>query len=190
MKRLLISTAVVLVLASSGAMAQTVGSEVQRDLNQQNRIEQGLKSGSLTTGEASRLERGEGRIDRMESNALRNGNLSPAETARIQRAQNQESRQINRLEQNGRVGNPNSASSRRMQADVQRNANQQQRIENGIHNGSLSRRDVGELERGQSHVARAEARAGANGRVGAGEQRHIQRAENRQSRSIYHEKHS
>src|SRR5437879_13474833 len=83
-------------LFSAAASAQTVGSEVQRDVNQQQRIEQGLKSGSLSTREASQLERGEARIERMESNAAKDGKLSPAEKARIQRAQNQESRQINR----------------------------------------------------------------------------------------------
>lgn len=176
-------------LFAVAATAQTAGSEVQRDLNQQQRIEQGLKGGSLTTREAAKLERGEARIDRMESNAMKDGSLSPAEKARIQRSQNQESRQINRLESNNRTGNPNSASSQRMQADVQRNINQQQRIEQGIQSGQLSNREAGRLERGQARVDRREARAGADGRVGPGEQRRVQKAENRQSRRIYKEKH-
>jgi hypothetical protein len=176
-------------LFSIGANAQTTGSEVQRDLNQQQRIEQGLKSGSLNTREASKLEAGESRIDRMESNAMKDGKLSPAEKARIQRAQNQESRDINRLESNAARGNPNSASSQRMQADVQRNVNQQQRIEQGVKSGQLTNREVGKLENGQARVDRAEARAGANGRVSANEQQRIQKAENQQSKRIYKEKH-
>jgi hypothetical protein len=176
-------------LFSVAASAQTVGSEVQRDVNQQQRIEQGLKSGSLSTREASQLERGEARIERMESNAAKDGKLSPAEKARIQRAQNQESRQINRLENNAAKGNPNSASSQRIQADVQRNVNQQQRIEQGIHSGQLTNREAGKLERGQARVNRAEARAGADGKVGPNEQRRIQNAENRQSKRIHREKH-
>ena len=176
-------------LFSVAASAETVGSEVQRDVNQQQRIEQGLKSGSLNTGEAAKLERGEARIDRMESNAAKDGTLSPAEKARIQRAQNQESRQINRLENNAARGNPNSASSQRMQADVQRNVNQERRIEQGVQSGQLTNREVGGLERGQARVDRAEARAGADGKVGPNEQRRIQKAENKQSKRIYHEKH-
>src|SRR5438874_1668175 len=172
------------------ASAQTVGSEVQRDLNQQGRIEQGLKSGSLNTREASQLERGEARIERMESNAAKDGTPSPAEKARIQRAQNQESRQINRLENNAARGNPNSASSKRMQADVQRNVNQQERIEQGVQSGQLTNREAGNLERGQARVDRKEARAGADGHVGAGEQRGIQNAENHQSKKIFREKHN
>jgi len=38
----------------------------------------------VSTGEAARLERGEARIDRMESKALKDGNLSQQEAARIQ----------------------------------------------------------------------------------------------------------
>jgi len=81
---------------TASAFAQTVGSEVQRDINQENRIEQGLKSGQLSTGEAARLEKGEARIDKMESKAAKDGTLSPQEDARIPRAQYQESAAINR----------------------------------------------------------------------------------------------
>lgn len=183
--------AIVLGIAlSSAAMAQTVGTETQRDLNQQQRIEQGLKSGQLSTGEAARLERGEARIDRMESNALKDGTLSPAEKARIQQAQNAESRQIDRLDHNGVTGNPQSASSQRMQADVQRNINQEARINQGVKSGALTNREVGRLEHGQARVDRGEARAGADGHVGAGEQHAIQHAENVQSKRIWHKKHN
>lgn len=176
-------------LFSIAAAAQTAGSEVQRDVNQQERIDQGLKSGSLNTREASKLEAEQSRIDRMQSNAERNGNLSPAEKVRIQGAQNQESRDINRLESNAAKGNPNSASSQRMQADVQRNINQQQRIEQGVKSGQLTNREIGKLENGQARVDRAEARSGANGRVSANEQQRVQKTENRQSKRIYRQKH-
>ena len=46
------------------------------------------------------------------------------------------------------------------------------------------------FERGQAHVDRKEARAGANGHVSAGEQASIQHLENRQSRRIYRKKHN
>ncbi len=125
---------------STAAFAQTVGTEVQRDINQESRIEQGLKSGQLSTGEAAKLEHGESRIDRMEKNALKDGNLSQQEADRIQRTQNAESNRINQLKHNDVTGNPNSVSSQRMQTDVQRNINQQSRIEQGVQNGSLRNR--------------------------------------------------
>src|SRR2546425_1204443 len=66
------------------ASAQTVGSEVQRDVNQQQRIEQGLKRGPLTTREAAQLERGQARIERTEANAATDGKVGPNEQRRIQ----------------------------------------------------------------------------------------------------------
>jgi len=186
-------TAIALMLSvplAASVSAQTVGTEVQRDVNQKSRIERGLQSGQLSTGEAARLERGEARIDRMESNALKNGNLSPQEATRIRQAQNQESGRINKLENNAVNGNPNSASSQRMQSDVQRNINQQSRIEQGIQSGALTTKETSNLERGQARIDRKEARVGANGHISAREQGRIQHAENHQSKQIYREKHN
>lgn len=186
-------TAIALMLTvplASNVSAQTVGTEVQRDVNQENRIEQGLQSGQLSTGEAARLERGEARIDRMESTALKNGTLSPQEADRIQRAQNQESKRIHTLEHNAVSGNPNSVSSQRMQSDVQRNLNQQNRIEQGVQSGALTNKETAHLERGQARLDQKEARLGADGHVSAREQARIQHAENRQSQKIYREKHN
>ena len=172
------------------AGAQNAADVVQRDVNQQNRIEQGLKSGQLTTKEAGKLEREESHIDKMESNALKDGKMTDAEKQRIERAENKASRDIAHDKSNAQTGNPNSASSQRMQANVQRNANQEQRIENGVKNGSLTNREASDLERGQAKVDRKEANAAANGHVGAGEQKNIQAAENHQSRHIHREKHN
>jgi len=125
----------------------------------------------------------------MQSNALRDGNLTPQEKARIERAQDKVSQDIYREKHDAQRGDPNSASSQRMQADVQRNVNQQQRIEQGIQSGQLTNKEVGKLERGQSHVSRTQSRAAADGNVGPHEQRRIQNSENHQSKRIYLEKH-
>lgn len=187
MKRLIIATAVGALF--SGAVLAQQGT-VQRDVNQQNRVEQGLQSGQLNTKEASKLEGEQARIQREQARDLKDGNLSPAEKARLTRDQNRASRDINRLESNKATGNPNSASSKRMQADVQRNANQQARIEQGVKSGSMTNREAGRAERGQARVAHAEAKSGRNGHVSKGEQQHVQTAENRQSAHIAREKHN
>jgi len=177
----------------SAAQAQEQGAavEAQRDANQQERIEQGLQSGQLNTKEAGRLERQEQRIDRQEAHDLKQGGtLTPQEKARINREQNQVSRNIYHEKHNTVTGNPNSASSQRLQADVQRNANQQQRIANGINSGQLTNKEAGHLESGQARVNRAEANAAANGHVGAGEQARIQGKENYQSKRVYNKKHN
>src|SRR6266513_966785 len=131
-------TAIAAALFCGSAFAQT--GTVQRDVNQQERIEQGLKSGQLTTREAARLEREEAKVERDQARALRDGTLSPAEKVRLAREQNKVSRDIYREKHDAQTGNRSSASSQRMQADVQRNANQQSRIEQGVKSGSLTTR--------------------------------------------------
>jgi hypothetical protein len=190
-KTMRISATLALLVAGSIAapvLAQTTGSEVQRNTNQQQRIEQGLQSGTLTTHEAGQLERQQTQVDRMEKNALKDGSLSPAEKARIEAAQNKTSKSIAADKHNAKLGNPASKSSQRMQADVQRNVNQQARIEQGVKSGQLSNREVASLERGQAHVNRAEANAAANGHVGAVGQANVQGKENVQSARIHNKK--
>jgi hypothetical protein len=165
--------------------ADVVERDQQRDVNQQERIEQGLKSGELSTREAGQLEREQARVDKMEARDLKDGSIGAAEQAKLKAAENKASQDIYQQKHDAQLGNPDSKSSERMQADVQRNVNQQQRIQNGIDNGSLTNREVGSLERGQSNVARDEANAAANGRIRAGEQQRVQRAENHQSKRVY-----
>jgi hypothetical protein len=171
------------------AFAQSAAGETQRDVNQQQRIENGLKSGQLTTKEAARLEKEQSKVDHAEANAMKDGKLSDAEKARIQRMQNKTSRDIEADKHNAQTGNPNSASSKRMQADVQRDVNQQKRIEAGEKNGSLTNHEAAKLEGGQAKDDRKEARAGRDGHIGKNEQANIQRSENRQSRRVFKEKH-
>jgi hypothetical protein len=188
MKTAIGSMAAALGLAfSAGAFAQA--GTVQRDVNQQNRIEQGLKSGELTTREGARLEREESQVERDQSRAMKDGSLSPAEKARLAREQNRVSSDIYRQKHDAQTGNPASPSSQRLQADVQRDANQQNRIEQGVRSGALTSRETAHLESGQGRDSAAQARAGSNGGVSAREQRRVQNAENRQSGRIYRQKH-
>ena len=176
---------------STAALAQTPAEQdQQRDLNQQERIEQGLKSGELSTKEAGGLERDEQRVDHMEAHDLKNGSMSPTEQARLNAAENKTSNAIYADKHNAATGNPNSLSSERMQADVQRNVNQQLRIANGMRSGALTNREAGSLERGQARVDRREANAAANNHIGGAEQGRIQRSENRQSRRVFNKKHN
>ena len=175
-------------LAFAGAAFAQAGT-VQRDVNQQQRIEQGLQSGQLNTREAARLQREEARVERDQARAMQDGKLSPAEKARLAREQNRVSRDIYREKHDAQTGNPSSASSQRMQADVQRNINQQQRIEQGVQSGSLTNREAAHLERGEARIDQAEARAGADGHVTKKEQQRVQKRENHESRDIHREKH-
>jgi hypothetical protein len=176
-------------LLAAPAFAQNAAVEVQRDVNQQTRIEAGLKSGQLSSAEAARLEREQARIAAAQHKALKDGSLGPREQRKIERMQDAASADINAQKHDAQLGNPNSASSQRMQADVQRNVNQQTRVENGIKSGELTNREVSRLERGEARIDRKEAAAGRDGRVGPNEQAKIQRADDRQSRRIHRQKH-
>ena len=193
MNRTLLVTALIAGAAfgsSFAASAQTnAANTTQRDVNQEQRIENGLQNGTITTRENAELQRDEAHVDRLQAKDLKNGSLSPAEKAQLTAAQNKASRDIHTATTNGVNGNPLSASSQRAQADTQRNINQQQRINNGVKDGSLTNHEASRLERGQSRVDSREARAGANGNVSAGEQRRIARADNRQSARIHRQRH-
>lgn len=167
------------------AQAQGTGSETERNVDQQQRIEQGLQSGQLTTGEARKLEQGEARIDRTEQHDLANGSLSASEKAQIQREQNHESSAIYGQKHDAQNGNPDSLKSNMEQADVQRNVNQEQRIHNGVENGSLTNRETGRMQGREAHVDRMEARSDTLRQTGR-----IQRTDNRDSGRIYRDKHN
>ena len=68
----------------------------KRQANQQQRIDQGVKSGELTGKEAARLEKGQERIQTMEDKAKADGKVTPKERERLQKAENRESRKIAR----------------------------------------------------------------------------------------------
>lgn len=187
-------TALALILATTfaaPAFAQSnAATDTQRDVNQQQRIEQGLKSGQLNTKEAGQLERQQQQIDRVEARDLKDGSINAKEQARLNTLQNHASEQIKDDKHNAIKGNPESASSERLQNDVQRNVNQQQRIEQGVKSGELTPRETGKLEHGQAHDSRLEARAAADGHVGAREQARIARSETVQSERIHAKKHN
>jgi hypothetical protein len=78
----------------------------RREYREQQRINQGIRSGELTRCEATRLEAGLARIRINERFARSDGNLSPRERARLERELNRESRAIYRQTHDGQDRNP------------------------------------------------------------------------------------
>lgn len=86
----------------------------QRQANQEQRIDQGVASGSLTQREANRLERGQQRVDNMENRAKADGVVTRQERVRLHQAQDVQSRRIyaqkhdrqHDYNHNGRVDRP------------------------------------------------------------------------------------
>ncbi|MBP5987399.1 MAG: hypothetical protein KA538_09460 [Azonexus sp.] len=68
----------------------------QRQANQEQRIDQGVASGSLTQREANRMERGQQHVDNMENRAKSDGVVTARERARLHQAQDVQSARIHR----------------------------------------------------------------------------------------------
>jgi hypothetical protein len=107
MKRIIVTLAVALfaiTLAGAASACNTATPRIdRREVRQDRRIEQGVRSGALTPREEARLRAGQVHIDRMEVRAKSDGVVTPGERARITRAQNRESRAIWRKKHNARV---------------------------------------------------------------------------------------
>lgn len=71
----------------------------------------------------------------------------------------------------------------------QRQANQEQRIDQGVASGQLTKREAAQLEKGQAHVQQMEDQALADGTMTKRERARLERAQNRQSRRIFRQKH-
>jgi ribosomal protein S30 len=74
-----------------------------RQVRQQHRIAQGVRSGQLTPTETRRLERQQARIQADKLQAKADGNMTPRERARLTHEQNRASRNVYRLKHNNRV---------------------------------------------------------------------------------------
>jgi hypothetical protein len=71
----------------------------------------------------------------------------------------------------------------------QRQANQQQRIDQGVASGQLTGKEAARLDKGQAQVEKKEAKAKADGKVTPKEREQLKQAQNKQSKKIKHEKH-
>lgn len=78
----------------NSASSQRMQADVQRNINQEKRIQQGMASGQLTNREAARLEAGQARVGRAEARAGADGHVGPREQAAVQHRQDHQSRKI------------------------------------------------------------------------------------------------
>ena len=178
------------------AMAQTATTTTtpkqtvnQRKDNQQDRIGEGVENGSLTAGEATHLEKKESSLNKEEHHmrAEGNGKLTAADRAKLNRQQNHLSNQIYKQKHDAQAQNVNPKS------EVgQRQRNQQQRIGEGIENGSMT---AGEAARAERHEAGMNKeisgmRQANGGKLTNGEKSFVNHQQNRNSRGIYRQKHN
>ena len=106
--RKIVSLFVAVVFVFGASVASMAGSHGinQREYREQQRINQGIRSGELTRGEARRLEAGLARVKIDERFARSDGSLNPRERARLNRELNHESRGIYHQKHDGQDRNP------------------------------------------------------------------------------------
>ncbi|HEY1059024.1 MAG TPA: hypothetical protein VGE55_09880 [Limnobacter sp.] len=75
------------------------------------------------------------------------------------------------------------------QTPMSRDVRQQERIEQGVQSGQLTTKEAAHLEKRESKIDAAEAKAGSDGKVTKTEHRRIERMQNRTSKDIYRQKH-
>jgi hypothetical protein len=96
----LLTGSILLAIGATGLAGPRTPYIYKRQENQQDRIQQGVRSGQLTRREATRLESIEGRIQANKLIDKSDGNVSPRERAQLNRELNRASRDIYRLKHN------------------------------------------------------------------------------------------
>ena len=74
--------------------------DVQRNVNQQERIQKGIETGALTTKETAQLQRNQAQAERREARAGRDGHVGAVEQAKVQAKESHDSKRIYRKKHN------------------------------------------------------------------------------------------
>jgi hypothetical protein len=157
-----------------------------REANQDQRIANGLRSGQMTSGEAARAERTQSGIDQQVHNdrAANGGKLTNQEKQQINREQNAASRQIYNENHNGNTVKPNAVDNRE--------ANQQQRVAQGLRSGQETSGEAARSNANQSKVAQQvhNDRVANGGALTKQQKGQVNKEQNANSKQIYREKHN
>jgi hypothetical protein len=196
----LLTLAVAALIASGPAFAQQNQPSTQtqpnkpaptvndRRENQQDRIANGVQSGQLTAGETKNLEGREANVNReiKDDRSVNGGKLTQQERQQINHQQNNLSHSIYQDKHNANVAHYGN------NEVGQRRENQQDRIANGIRNGTMTPGEAARTEnREQGINEQVHADRQANGgKLTAQEHQQINREQNGASRQIYRQKHN
>jgi hypothetical protein len=161
----------------------------QRKENQQDRIGQGIQSGQLTPGEASKLETKESDLNK-EERLMRhedNGKLTSADKKALTQQQKQLSHQIYTDKHNGAVQNTDPPSRVGKRAE-----NQQDRIAQGVKSGQLSAGESAKLEKKEANLNQEVSadRKANGGHLTQSEKAQVNKQQNKLSSQIYKGKHN
>jgi len=189
------SSAVVLTLA--GVFAAVSASQAdahhtrdpgvnQRQHNQRERIQQGVKSGELTRRETGRLAEEQRDIRQLERGYKSDGTLTDAERRDLQHEQDQASRDIYRQKHDEQERPPAAV---RDPGVNERQANQTARIQQGVKSGELTHDEAQELRTERHDIHDLEHTYKEDGTLTRDERQDLHQQLNQQSHEIYEEKH-
>jgi len=165
----------------------------RREENQQQRIAQGEASGTLSAGQAAKIEGQEQKIQSQETADMdaHNGHLTKPEQLQLNREENHTSAEIF----NDKHGDLKPAAidpgHPRVNEVTQREDNQQRRVAQGEASGTLSAGQAAKIENQEKNIqAQKVADMGAHdGHLTRKEQRQLNVKENHASHRIYRDKH-
>ncbi len=199
MKRICTGILTIFSFATLAAFAQTSGTPTtstpvtgqtiqERKNNQQERIGNGVENGSLTAGEAAKLEKKESNLNKEERDMREddNGKLTSADKAKLNRQQNRLSKDIYQQKHDAQV-QPKTSNEVNT-----RDRLQQERIGQGIKSGQLTAGEAANLEGKEAKLNKEERtdRAANGGKLTGQEKKQINQQQNGLSKQIYNKKHN
>ena len=188
-------SAVVLTLAGAVAVVSASHADThrtrdpgvnQRQHNQRERIQQGVKSGELTRRETGRLVEEQRDIRQLERGYKSDGTLTGAERRDLQHEQNQASRDIYRQKHDEQDRPPAAV---RDPGVNERQANQTARIQQGVKSGELTHGEAQDLRTERRDIRDLEHTYKEDGTLTRDERQDLHHQLNQQSQEIYEEKH-
>jgi len=168
-----------------------------REANQQQRTADGLRTGQMTSGEAARTNANQAGVAQQvhDERVADGGALTPQQKQQINAEQNATSQQIYNEKHNNVTFPPNTgagATGGSNDHPNQREANQDQRIANGLRTGQMTSGEAARAERTQSAIDQQvhDDRVANGGTLTTQEKEQINQEQNAASRQIYNEKHN
>ena len=158
----------------------------QRQHNQRERIQQGVKSGELKRRETGRLVEEQRDVRQLERAYKSDGTLTGAERRDLQHEQNQASHDIYRQKHDEQDRPPAAV---RDPGVNERQANQTARIQQGVQSGELTHGEAQELRTERRDIRDLEHTYKEDGTLTRDERQDLHQQLDQQSHEIYEEKH-
>ncbi len=157
---------------------------IQHSINHENqRIYQGVRSGSLTYGEANRLDRNNERIQTQRNRALQTGGISSIEAHRLNHELSHQSSLIYQLKHNPSTStNPHPI--------LNQISSENHRIYQGVQTGSLTYSEANRLDHNNDRIQAERARDIRSNGLSPAEAQRLNHQLDHQSALIYRLKHN